>query len=190
MGTIYLDSIKMLRCAKLVGVGCFPPKTVRQIFLTESSTILQNNLENSPESGSLTPEDYRYPVIYRGLKEGTVMYAHPEDYNFDSRPMRPIVFFCKDGARQRLFLRASTKLDNNTYTAATYLLDTGCCIPLQISEVLRRRLTGMITSCVTSAKVSERYQSTTTCPQRIRRQISPAYRSSSNWGCVSVRQRG
>jgi hypothetical protein len=78
------------------------------------------------------------------LKEGTVRYAHPDDYKIDLHPINPNVFIYKAGGRQRLFLRASTKLDTTTYTTATYLFDTGCSVPLQISEYLSKKICGRI----------------------------------------------
>jgi hypothetical protein len=78
------------------------------------------------------------------LKKGTVQYAHPDDYKFDSHPIKPNVFIYKAGGRQRLFLRASTKLDSTTFTTATYLFDTSCSVPLQISEYLNKKIRGRI----------------------------------------------
>lgn len=58
------------------------------------------NTEESAVSKILTPEDY--PETFRGLKEGTVFNAHPDDYKLDSHPIKVNVFIYKPSRRQRL----------------------------------------------------------------------------------------
>ena len=68
------------------------------------------------------------------------MYAHPDDYKKDSKPIEPTIFLYKPDARVRLFLRTSFQLTETTFTAATFLVDTGCCSYLNICEDLKKIL--------------------------------------------------
>lgn len=125
----------------------FPVRVGRRLLTTVSGAGLipvvdPGNMEDSAVSILLIPEDY--PASFRGLKEGTVLYAHPDDYKSDVEPIKPYVFLYKAGARQQLFLRASTKVDDKKYTTATYMFDTGCSVPLQISENLNNKIRGRI----------------------------------------------
>eukprot|EP01031_Cornospumella_fuschlensis_P024681 gene24681-29824_t len=94
--------------------------------------------EQSPVSVLLVPEDF--PATFRGIVPGTVLYAHPDDYKVDTTPVKPSIFVYKDGARTRLFMRASTRISDTSFTAATYVFDTGCSVPMQISALLRKRI--------------------------------------------------
>jgi len=88
----------------------------------------------------LLPVDY--PKPFRGLIPGSKLYAHPDDYKIDGKPMKPELFLYRnDDLRTRLFLRTSIKLsedaDDESYTSATFLFDTGCCPHIMLSEYLQ-----------------------------------------------------
>lgn len=78
--------------------------------------------------------------MFRGESPGTKKYAHPDDYKIDTQPIKPEVFLYKPDARNRIFLRTSFKLTESTYTAATFLLDTGCTSHLNICSDLKNIL--------------------------------------------------
>jgi hypothetical protein len=96
----------------------------------------------SPTKILLTPHDY--PKSYRGTLPGTTPYANHKDYQTDPEPIAPELFLFKDGARTRLFFRASLKLSTGTFTAATFLVDSGCCSHFNICDELRLKLQGRI----------------------------------------------
>ncbi|KAI9103800.1 hypothetical protein DFS34DRAFT_605888 [Phlyctochytrium arcticum] len=73
----------------------------------------------------LIPEDY--PKAFRTQGK---LYAHPDDYEIDNKPISPDLFLYKVGTRVRIFLRLSLALDGTAetkYTTGTFLLDTGAC---------------------------------------------------------------
>lgn len=81
----------------------------------------------------LIPEDY--PKLFRDPNK---LYAHPDDYKVDSTAISPQLFVYKDGIRSRLFLRISIKLSEtgSQFTTATFLLDTGACAHMFLSDTL------------------------------------------------------
>lgn len=94
----------------------------------------------SPIAIQLMPEDY--PLSFRG-RGGGKSYAYKDDYMRATSPIKPYVFLYRgsDGTRGRLFLRTSIKLrsdpHDNSFTTATFLLDTGCCPHINLSPQLR-----------------------------------------------------
>jgi hypothetical protein len=82
----------------------------------------------------LMPIDY--PRIFRGHLNPANLYAHPEDFTNCTEPIAPEVFLYKSGIRSRLFLRISIKLAENSFTSATFFMDTGCCSHFMISPKL------------------------------------------------------
>jgi hypothetical protein len=103
-------------------------KEIERAYPTNRSDKEENVLI-SPAATILIPEDY--PKMFRGT------YAHPDDYRIDNKPIKPHLFFYKPDTRIRLFLRISIKISENQFTAATFLLDTGCCPHFNMSPVLK-----------------------------------------------------
>eukprot|EP00834_Sanchytrium_tribonematis_P006170 NODE_430_length_7576_cov_0.738665.p4 type:complete len:177 gc:universal NODE_430_length_7576_cov_0.738665:685-1215(+) len=83
----------------------------------------------------LTPEDYPKP-----FRTPDKMYAHPNDYMVTNNIIQPNIFYYRRNQRARLFLRLSIKIENEQYTIATFLLDTGCSTHLYVSD----RLNGLL----------------------------------------------
>lgn len=87
----------------------------------------------------LFPEDY--PPIFRNAEK---LYAHPDDYNVIDNPITPYTFAYRQGTRLRLFLRTSLSIPSGKFTTATFLLDTGCCPHLYVSDTLKSLLADRI----------------------------------------------
>jgi hypothetical protein len=112
-----------------------------------ASLCIQSDKEeyvlNSPAVVMLIPEDY--PRMFRGLTNKSKLFAHPEDYRLDNKPIKPSLFLYKPDTRIRLFLRISLKVSQeDRFTAATFLLDTGCCPHLNISSLLKNHIRSRI----------------------------------------------
>lgn len=113
--------------------------------IRQRNFIAAADVATSPTATLLTPEDY--PLSFRDKKKP---YAHKNDYQIDDAPITPTVFLYRGsyGTRCRLFFRTSIKLTSNPadhrFTAATFLLDTGCCPHLNLSVQLQNLLEGHI----------------------------------------------
>jgi hypothetical protein len=93
------------------------------------------DVEDSSKSAILLcPCDY--PKNFRGESNPAKLYAHPDDFEKCTEPIAPEVFLYKAGAISRLFMRISIKLAENSFTSATFLMDTGCCSHFMISPTL------------------------------------------------------
>eukprot|EP00834_Sanchytrium_tribonematis_P008498 NODE_1019_length_2612_cov_0.385595.p1 type:complete len:159 gc:universal NODE_1019_length_2612_cov_0.385595:341-817(+) len=79
----------------------------------------------------LTPEDYPKP-----FRTPDKLYAHPNDYIVTNNIIQPNIFYYRRNQRARLFLRLSIIIENDQYTIATFLLDTGCCTHLYVNDRL------------------------------------------------------
>jgi hypothetical protein len=82
--------------------------------------------------------------MFHGESPGSKKYAHPNDYKIDSQPIKPKIFIYKPDARNRIFFRTSFKLTESTYTAATFILDTGCTSHFNICQDLKTILESRI----------------------------------------------
>jgi len=86
-----------------------------------------------------------YPENFRGHEPGTKLYAHPDDYQKETKPITPEFFlFRGPNGRGRLFLRASFKISKETkpsmFTSATFFVDSGACPELTVCEDLYKLL--------------------------------------------------
>lgn len=108
----------------------------------------------SPAATIVSKEDY--PKLFRGLLPGTRPFAHPNDYEIDNKPVKPEIFLYRTGIRSRLFLRASIKIDENLFTSATFLLDSGYCLHLSICEDLKK----LIKTRIQKSEIGHSYIST------------------------------
>lgn len=117
---------------------------VRKLSIVTTDTM---SLEESPTAILLIPEDY--PRSFRG-DDGGKRYAHKDDYKVTTTPIKPHVFLYRGsgGSRVRLFFRTSIKLNNDpsnlTFTTATFILDTGCCPHMNLSDELTELLADRI----------------------------------------------
>jgi hypothetical protein len=91
--------------------------------------------------------DFDYPWSFRGKLPHSKRFAHPDDYKIDKQAIKPQFFLYKgEKGRNRMFIRTSFLLHEKTekedakFTAATFLLDSGCCPHFNMCEELHSML--------------------------------------------------
>jgi len=69
-------------------------------------------------------EDYVLTLKDKDFPSNFINFIHPEDYKIFHQPFNEIIYHRKK-FHNRLFLRICFKLDNQTFTPITFILDTG-----------------------------------------------------------------